>query len=132
MYYKSYPPYVTEANIQIMVTQASGGMLLEISSPQTWVGQRITIPASSAPSLVIPRMEDHKVRNTALKFHLLRVLQGLSLPVLRTWLLSFWLSSSAGVVDLGQTLSLPLPPFSLREGHLLALLLHLPRGQDLL
>lgn len=132
MYYKSYPPYVTEANIQIMVTQASGGMLLEISSPQTWVGQRITIPASSAPSLVIPRMEDHKVRNTALKFHLLRVLQGLSLPVLRTWPLSFWLSSSAGVVDLGQTLSLPLPPFSLREGHLLALLLHLPRGQDLL
>lgn len=77
-------------------------------------------------------MEDHKVRNTALKFHLLRVLQGLSLPVLRTWPLSFWLSSSAGVVDLGQTLSPPLAPFSLREGHLLALLLHLPRGQDLL
>ena len=79
-------------------------------------------------------MEDHKVRNTALKFHLLRVLQGLSLPVLRTWPLSFWLPSSAGVVDLGQTLPSPPPPppFSLREEHLLALLLPLPRGQDLL
>lgn len=57
---------------------------METSLPWTWVGQRITAFPPTPATLVIPRMEDLKVRITALKFHLLRVPQGASIPVLRT------------------------------------------------
>ena len=91
------------------------------------------LPPQSLPPLVIPRMEDLKVRITA-GFHLLKFPQGPSVPVLRTGAGPSGchppLVLAVAVARLGLP---PLHPLlSPSENTFSALLLYLPRGQDFL
>lgn len=89
------------------------------------------LPLQSPPPLVIPRMEDLKVRITA-GFHLLKILQGPSIPVLRTGACP----SSCHLPLVLPVARLGLPPMHLllspSENTSSASLLYLPRGQDFL